>query len=337
MFARLASRVLAAVPVLFGAAVFTFLLTRVLPGDPAAFLASGPQAGPEEIAALRHQLGLDRSLPDQLWHYLGALARGDWGQSFLTGQPVLVDLVQRLPASVELASAGLLLAVLAGLPLGAAAALRPGSAIDHACRAVCTAGSCMPPFVTGLVLIAVFYVGLGWAAEPVGRLGFAAPPPTHTGLLLVDAAIAGDWEAWRSALARLVLPATSLALFSLAPLARIARASLLAVLSSDYLRTARALALPAPVLLGGYAFRNALLPVLNTLGLVFSYMLGASVVVEKLFAWPGIGSYAMDALLAADHAPVQGFVLSVAAVFVLVNLAVDLLAAALDPRARELA
>ncbi|MBB3181475.1 ABC transporter permease [Variovorax sp. Sphag1AA] len=327
-------RVLATLPILFGAAVFTFLLTRVLPGDAAAFLASG-QASAEDIAALRQQLGLDLPLHLQLLDYLSRLAHGDWGQSFTTGQPVVADLLQRLPASMELSLFAFALALAIGLPLGIAAALKPGGAMDHVCRAVCTAGSCAPTFVVGLLLIYVLYFSLGWAAEPVGRLDpMLAPPPVHTGFLLIDAALAGDGAAWRSALSHLLLPAVSMALFSVAPLARITRSSMLAVLGSDFMRTARALGLPHRQALLTYALRNALLPVLTTMGLVFSYMLGANVVIEKLFAWPGIGSYALDALMSADHAPVQGFVLLVAVVFSLVNLLVDLLGQLADPRTR---
>lgn len=325
-------RLLATLPILLGAAVFTFVLTRVLPGDAAAALASG-QASAEEIAALRAQLGLDRPLHLQLLDYLARLAHGDWGQSFTTGQAVATDLLQRLPASLELGLFAFVLALLAGLALGVAAALRPGRWPDRLCRAVSTLGSCAPTFVVGLLLVYVFYFRLGWAAEPVGRIGaLLVPPPTVTGFLLVDTALAGDGAAWRSALSHLLLPALSMALFAVAPLARVTRSALLGVLGSDFIRTAQALGLPGHQVVLGYALRNALLPVLTTLGLVFSYMLGANVVVEKLFAWPGIGSYALDALMAADPAPVQGFVLLVAILFSGVNLLVDLVGQWADPR-----
>lgn len=325
-------RMLATLPIVLGAAVFTFLLTRVLPGDAASFLASG-QATPAEIAQLRQSLGLDRPLPEQLLHYLAQLARGDWGQSFTTGQPVTADLLQRLPASLELTFFAFGLALITGIPLGVAAATRPGSWIDHLCRAIGTAGSCAPTFVVGLLLIYTFYFLLGWAAEPIGRIdALVAPPPTRTGFLLIDALLAGDGTAWRSALSHLMLPGISMALFSVAPLARITRSAMLSVLASDFMRTARALGLPRTRVLFGYALRNALLPVLTTLGMVFSYMLGANVVIEKLFAWPGVGSYALDALMASDPAPVQGFVLLIATLFALVNLLVDLAGAAADPR-----
>lgn len=330
-------RALQAVPVLLGAALFTFVLTRVLPGDPAAFLASGPGAGPEAIEAIRHQLGLDRPLYEQLGRYLLDLARGDWGQSFTTGQPVLSDLMQRLPASLELTLLAFGLTLLLGLSLGTAAALGPGTWRDHLCRACCSVGSCLPAFVAGLCLIQLFYVQLGWVPEPIGRFDMVrVPPPPFTGFLLIDTLLSGDLDGWRVAAGHLLLPALAMALFSLAPLARVTRASLLTVLGSEPLRTATALGLPRRQIVLHYALHNALLPIITTLGLVFSYMLGANVVVEKLFAWPGIGSYALDALMASDHAPVQGFVLLVAALFVAVNLGIDLLYGVVDPRTRHL-
>ncbi|HEY9240094.1 MAG TPA: ABC transporter permease, partial [Burkholderiaceae bacterium] len=228
---RVGTRLLATLPVLLGAVVFTFLLTHVLPGDPAAFLASGPNAGPEEIAQIRARLGLDRPLPVQLWHYLVALAQGDWGQSHTTGQAVWTDLRQRLPATLELTFVAFALTLAIALPLGAAAALRPRSAWDRACTLLTVGGSCMPTFVIALLLVYVFYFLLGWAPEPTGRIdAMLTPPPTVTGFLLVDATLAGRWDALSSAVGRLMLPALAMALFSLAPVARLMRASLLGVL-----------------------------------------------------------------------------------------------------------
>jgi len=329
---RVVSRLAATVPVLAGTAVFTFVLTHVLPGDPAAFLASGPNAGPEEIAQIRARMGLDLPLPTQLWHYLQALAHGDWGQSHTTGQPVLTDLWQRLPASLELTVAAFVLTLLVALPLGTAAALRPRSLWDRACTVLTVGGSCVPSFVIALLLVYVFYFLLGWAPEPTGRIdAMIEPPPVRTGFMLLDAALALRWDAFASAAGRLLLPSVAMAAFSLAPVARLTRASLLGVLRSDPVRTARALGLPPRAVLAG-ALHLALLPVVTSAGMVFSYMLSANVVIEKVFAWPGIGSYALDALMAADHAPLQGFVLLVALMFVLVNFAIDLLHERIDPR-----
>jgi peptide/nickel transport system permease protein len=326
-------RLFGSLPALFGVVVFTFLLMRVLPGDPAIFFASGPNAGEAEIQAIREQMGLDRPIPEQLVRYLGDIGRGRLGRSMGTGQPVVTDLVNRLPASLELTLTALLLALSCALPLGIVAALAPNSAVDHGVRLLCTLGVCVPTFVSGLLLIYAFYYLLGLAPDPTGRIDiFASQPPRVTGFLLIDSALAGDWEAWRAAATQRVLPATTMALFVLAPLARMTRAAMLAVLTSDFIRTGDALGLSRRRVVLVYALRNALLPVITIMGIVFSTMLGANVLVEKVFSWPGVASYALDALLASDYAPVQGFVLLMAAIFVLVNLVVDLLYGLADPR-----
>jgi len=328
-------RLLGSLPALVAVVVVTFILTRVLPGDTATYFA-GPTASAESIAQIRAALGLDRPLPEQFWNYVQALFRGDLGMSLTTGQPVLVDILARLPASAELTLCGLVLAMSVAIPLGIIAAVKQGSLADHACRVVVTAGVSLPVFFTGLLLVYVFYFLLGWSPAPVGRLdAFASPPPTVTGFYLVDAALIGDWETWRSAFAQLVLPATTLGLFALAPIARITRASMLAVLGAEFIRTARASGLASRTIILTYALRNALLPVVTTLGMVFSFLLGANVLVEKVFAWPGIGSYAVEALIASDGAPVQGFVLTMAILYVLLNLTIDMVNRALDPRARR--
>jgi len=326
-------RLLGVVPTLFGVVLVTFLLTRLLPGDPAVFFASSPTADAASIQAIRESLGLDQPLWRQFLIYLGGLARGELGLSIGTGQPVLTDLVQRLPASAELTLVAFLLAIAVALPLGIAAALRPGSLLDHACRLVSTAGVSLPTFVTGLLLIYVFYYQAGIAPEPIGRLDpFGIMPPTITGFLLVDTLIAGDAEGFASAFAQLILPSVTMAIFALAPLARMTRAAMLGALGSEFIRTARANGLRWRTIVVTYALRNALLPIVTTLGMVFSYMLGANVLVERVFAWPGVGSYALDSLLALDYAPVQGFMLVMAFIFVMVNLLVDLAYAVIDPR-----
>ncbi|MGG7565163.1 ABC transporter permease [Rhodovulum sp. DZ06] len=325
-------RLAQAVPVAFGVVLISFLLTRALPGDPAAYFA-GPAADEASIAEIRAALGLDQPLPVQFLSYLSDLARGDLGQSLSTGQPVAQDLAARLPASLELTLCALLLSCLVALPLGVAAATRPGSWIDHACRVLVTAGVSLPTFFTGIVLVYVFYYLLGIAPSPLGRLDFMhLPPDPVTGFYLIDAAVAGDWAAWRGALAQLALPAITLALFTLAPIARMTRAAMLSALSSDFIRTARAAGLTRRKVLWGYGLRNALLPVVTTLGMVFSFSLGANVLVEKVFSWPGIGSYAVEALVVSDYAAVQGFVLAMALLFVALNLVVDLAYALIDPR-----
>jgi peptide/nickel transport system permease protein len=328
----IARRLLGALPNLVGVVVITFVLTRALPGDPAAYFAGGA-ATQEAVEQVRVQLGLDKPLVEQFFLYVRDLARGDLGVSLTTGQPVAQELIARLPASIEMVVLALLLACAIALPLGVLAATRPGSWIDQLCRLVTTAGVSLPTFFTGLVLAYVFYFLLGWAPSPLGRLDpMFSPPAQITGLYLIDAAIAGDASLWWAAFKQLILPVITMALFVLAPIARMTRASMLTVLGSDFIRTARASGLGPTTVLVKYALRNALLPVVTTLGMVFGFMLGSSVVIEKVFGWPGAGSYAIDALTASDYAPIQGFVLAMGVLFVLLNLVVDLLYTLIDPR-----
>ncbi len=327
-------RLLLAVPSLIGVVIVTFLLTRALPGDPAAYFA-GPAATKEAIEEIRVKLGLDQPLIVQFVRYVGDLSHGDLGSSLTTGQPVAAEIKTRLPASAELTLLGLLVSMAIAIPLGIFAATRPGSLIDHACRVVATAGVSLPVFFTGLILIYVFYYILGWAPPPLGRLDiFFSPPPHVTGFYLIDSLIAGNGALFLASLKQLILPALTLGIFSLAPITRMTRASMLAVLSSDFVRTARASGLSSFTVVVTYAFRNAMLPVITTLGMVFSFLLGANVLVEKVFAWPGIGSFAVEALIASDFAPVQGFVLTMAIMYVALNLIIDILYGLIDPRMR---
>jgi ABC-type dipeptide/oligopeptide/nickel transport system permease component len=334
VFALAAKRLLGALPNLFGIVLITFLLTRALPGDPAAFFA-GPAGTQEAVEQVREKLGLNRTLPEQFWIYLQQLARGDLGQALSTGLPVRDELLARLPASLELVLASLLFAVVVAIPLGIAAARHPNSWIDHACRLVTTAGVSLPTFFTGLLLAYVFYFLLGWAPSPIGRLDpYLTAPPAVTGFYTLDSLIAGEPRVFIASLGQMLMPALTLGIFVLAPIARMTRASMLAVLSADFVRTARASGLSTTTVLVRYAFRNALLPVVTTMGMVFSFLLGMSVIVEKVFAWPGVGSFALEALVASDYAPVQGFVLTMAVLYTALNLVIDLLYVVIDPRVR---
>ncbi|MGK7909089.1 MAG: ABC transporter permease [Synechococcus sp.] len=329
----IATRLLAAIPSLGGVIVVAFVLTRALPGDPAAYFA-GPAATQEAIDQIREQLGLNESLLVQFWIYARDLLRGDFGRSLTTGQPVLTDLIEKLPASLELTGLGLLFAIAIALPLGILAATHANSWVDRFARSVTTAGVSLPTFFTGLLLQYVLYYKLGWAPAPVGRLDLFTPPPDLvTGFYLIDSLLELNFSTFADALAHLLLPAFTLGIFALAPLARVTRASMLGVLSSDFIRTARANGLPRHTIIFSYAFRNALLPIVTTMGVVFSFLLGANVLVEKVFAWEGIGSYAVNALETSDYAPIQGFVLTMAALYVFLNLAIDILYGIIDPRA----
>lgn len=325
-------RLAQAIPVLMGVVIVSFLLTRALPGDPAAYFA-GPAADASSIEEIRKNMGLDKPLIEQFLYYIFDLSRGDLGVSLSTGQSVLSDLLARLPASLELTLFALFLSCGVAIPLGVLAATRPGTWIDHLCRILVTAGVSLPTFFTGILLVYIFYYHLGVAPSPLGRLDFIYIAPPHiTGFFLIDSALAYDGETFLGSLRQLILPACTLALFTLAPLARMTRAAMLATLSSDFIRTARAAGLTSSKILFVYAFRNALLPVITTLGMVFSFTLGANVLVEKVFAWPGVGSYAVEALVVSDYAAVQGFVLAMALLFVFLNMMIDILYTLVDPR-----
>jgi len=334
MLGLISKRMWLVIPNLIGVVIITFLLTRALPGDPAAYFA-GPAATKEAIEQVRAKLGLDKPLVVQFGQYVSDLGHLNLGNSLTTGQPVLTELKNRLPASAELTLFGLILSMVIALPLGILAAVRQGSWVDHTCRVVVTTGVSLPVFFTGLLLVYAFYFRLGWAPAPLGRLDvFFSAPPQVTGFYLIDSLLNRDLATFCASLSQLLLPGFTLCIFSLAPIARMTRASMLAVLASDFVRTARASGLKSRTVIVTYAFRNAMLPVVTTLGMVFSFLLGANVLVEKVFAWPGIGSYAVEALIASDFAPVQGFVLTMAIMYVALNLAIDMLYGVIDPRVR---
>ena len=334
LLATILRRLVLGLPTLFGVVVVSFALTRLLPGDPAVYFA-GAAPTPEAIADLRRTLLLDRPLPQQFAAYLGDLLHGNLGRSLVTGQPVLQDLSTRFPATLELTLTAIALALVIAVPLGVAGAMRKGRGIDHVARMVSTTALSLPSFFTGLLLVFVFYYLMGIAPAPLGRLApMSFPPPERTGFMILDAALARDWAACRDAAAHLLLPALALAIAGVGPLTRVTRSAMLAVLSSDFIRAARAYDLPRWKLVYAYALRNAMLPVLTTAGVVFSFLISANVVVEKVFSWPGIGSYALEALVASDYAAVQGFVLAVATLYVLINIAIDILYGIVDVRVR---
>jgi len=329
---QVGDRLIQAIPSVIGIIIISFVLTRLMPGDPAVYFA-GAMADANSIAEVRKSLGLDKGWPEQFVIYVGNLLQGNMGNSLSTGRPVLEELTSRLPASLELTLAGLGIAILIAVPLGTLAATKPGTWVDHLCRLLVTAGVSLPTFFTGLFLIYIFYFLLGWAPSPLGRLNILYLSPPHvTGFYLIDSLVAGDRETFIAAMKQLILPAVTLGLFALAPIARMTRASMITALASDYVRTAKANGLSHARVLGTYAFRNASLPILTTLGMVFSFLLGANVLVEKVFSWPGIGSFAIEALVASDYAAVQGFVLSMALLFVIVNLSIDVILTLIDPR-----
>jgi peptide/nickel transport system permease protein len=322
------------VPTLFGVSVIGFLLAYLLPGNP-ALVKAGPMATPQYVAEMKHKMGLDQPLYVQYGRYMTGLLHGDLGESSSTGRPVLTDLMQRLPATLELTVASLLLALLLGVPMGVVCAIHRDTIIDHFCRVFSVVGVAMPSFWSGLVLIYVFFYLLGIAPAPLGRLGPGIIPPAPiTGLYTVDSLLSSNWRAFASSLAHLALPSLTLAISVMAPLARMVRAAMLEILQTDYIKAAWAFGLPRRRVIYGDALRNATIPVVTALGVIFGFLMAGNAVVESVFAWPGIGNYAVKALTLKDSGPIQSFVLCVAVMCMLANLLVDLVYGLADPRIR---
>lgn len=333
----LLKRISLAIPNIIGVVLVTFIIARLLPGDPAAFFA-GPTADAATIERLRHQMNLDKSVAEQLVIYVNDLAHGNLGKSLVTGNPVLTDVVQRLPASLELAMTALLIAVVIAIPLGILAATKAGSWFDRIFCYCVSITAALPTFFVGLVLLFVFYHQLGLAPAPTGRLPiFASSPKIHTGFMLIDSLLAGKFATFKAACAQLALPSISLALSAIAPIARLTRSLMIDNLNSDFILAARAHGLGSWKIIVGYAFRNILMSLLNVLGMVFSFLVGGTVLVERIYGWPGIGSYAVQAVLSSDYAAVQGFVFAAASLYIFINLVIDMLAIVADPRVKGMA
>jgi ABC-type dipeptide/oligopeptide/nickel transport system permease component len=330
----LAARLLLVVPTLIGVTLITFTLTYLLPGNP-ALVKAGPLATPEHVKEMERRMGLDRPLRVQYWRYVSGLLRGDLGESSSTGRPVVEDFRQRIPATLELTLASLLIAAAIGIPLGVLAAVHRDTAIDHVSRLIGVGGVAMPSFWTGLLLLYVFFYLASVAPAPLGRIAPEVPAPTRiTGLYVVDALLTADARALVSSLHQLMLPALTLGFAVMAPLTRMVRATMLEILESDFVKAAWASGLPRRRVIYGDALRNALIPLITLLGVIFGFLMAGNVVVEMVFAWPGLGNYAITALMTKDPAPIQSFVLFVAVVYVLINLTVDLLYGLADPRIR---
>lgn len=330
--ARLAGRFGALLFTLWGATLITFVIARIIPTNPAQLIA-GDGASPEVITLIASELGLDRPLWEQYALYLGSLLRGDLGVSIRSGEPVLVELLRVAPATIELALAAFVLIVTASLTLGALAARRPESLVDQFIRLLSAVAISTPTFWTGLLLLWAFSQALGWA--PLGgRLAPEAQLEPVTGFVLIDSLLAGRPDLFASGLAHLALPAVTLALGSAGAAARLVRASLLETFATDYVRRAQASGLSEWVVLTRYALPNAMIPFITTMGLRLADLLVGAVVTEMIFSWPGLGAYTLEAIAGLDFPAILGFTLFAALVYALANLAVDVINAALDPRAR---
>ncbi len=326
-------KVLSLIVILVGMTVITFFVARVIPADP-AHLAAGVDAPPAQVEAMRKALGLDRPLPVQFWNYFTGLLQGDLGRSLATHRPVLEDLKLYFPATVELAMVALIIYVLIGIPLGVFAAIARGRFTDYLIRLASVTAMGVPAFALGLLLQIVFARWLGWFPLE-GRLDTSLPPPRYvTGMYTVDSLLAGDWLAFRSSLTHLVLPVMSLALGRLGVAARFTRTSLIEVLNLDFVRTARAKGLDKWVVIFRHALPNALIPVVTIIGIQVGFLLGGTVLVEVVFSWPGLGRYAVASIFNFDFYSVIGVTLVISTIFVVTNLAVDVLYRVIDPRLR---
>lgn len=326
-------RTLLSILSLFGAITFVFFLTHYLPGNPVMVRAG--VATQEHLELIERRLGLDRPLEEQYIDYMKGLVKGDLGKSWETNRPVVTDLEKRLPASLELAFYGTLLSVLLGLPLGILAAVNQDTIIDHIARLIGALGVSTPAFWLGLILIYYFFFKLEWAAPPLGQLSFGIEEPeTVTGFLTIDTLLAGDNEAFRDALEHIALPALTLAAVELPILMRITRATMIEVLQQDYITTARALGFPYYRIVLRDALQNSMISILTVTGLIFAYLIAGSVLVERVFSWPGVGLYAYRALTNNDFAAIQAFIIVTSLTYISVNLISDILYGIVDPRIR---
>jgi peptide/nickel transport system permease protein len=317
-----------------GLLLVTFFIGRVVPIDPVLAVV-GDRAPADVYQKAKIELGLDRPLWEQFWIYLRNVMRGDFGQSVLTANPVFTDIKRVFPATIELATLGTIIGVSLGIPAGVMAAVYRGRWPDHIVRVFGLAGYSVPVFWLGLIGLLVFYRHLGWVAGP-GRIGVAFEDLVTpiTGILLLDAALQGEWEAFRNGFRHLILPASLLGYFSLAYVSRMTRSFMLEQLAQEYVTTARVKGLSEARVIWRHALGNAMVPLITVIALSYANLLEGSVLTETVFAWPGLGRYITNALLNADMNAVLGGTVVVGAIFIGLNLLSDLLYRLVDPRAR---
>ncbi len=318
-------------PTLLGLVLLVFAISHVVPADPARIMA-GENATPEQVAKVRHDFGLDLPLPVQFGHYVRDVVVGDMGTSLFTQRPVADDLLERLPATFELAIYAMVLAILIGVPLGVVAALHRNSLLDHVVRIVTIGGLAMAAFWLAILLQLLFSMWLG--VTPVqGRINGWGPDPI-TGFYTLDALLRGDWDTLGQALRYLALPVTTLALPAMATIVRFTRAGVLNVMSSNFVFYQAAMGIPRRRVVWKYILRSALIGTLTQIGLIFGTLIANAVVVETVFDWPGLGSYAVGSILQSDYNAIMSFTLFIGVVFIMTNLLVDVAQAVLDPRGR---
>lgn len=335
MVAFLLRKILVLVPTFFGVTLIAFVFIRMLPGDPVILMAGEKAMSPERHARLMKEFGYDQPVLVQYGRYLKEMAQGDLGQSIITKKPVLDEFLTLFPATVELSLCAILIAVFLGLPAGMIAATKRGSVFDHTVMAGALTGYSMPIFWWGLLLIIFFSGILGWT--PVsGRISLMYYFEPVTGFMLIDSLLSDQSGAFASALSHLALPSLVLATIPLAVIARQTRSAMLEVLGEDYVRTARAKGLGPGRVIGLHALRNAMIPVITTIGLQVGVLFAGAILTETIFSWPGIGKWMVDSIFRRDYPSVQGGLLLIAAVVMLVNLVVDLLYGLINPQIRHM-
>ena len=334
MFSFIAKRLGLVVPTFLGITLLVFSLIRLIPGDPVEALSGERGMTTERYERLMHEFGFDRPLPVQYGEYVWRVLHGDLGVSTITHEPVFAEFIARFPATIELSACALLLALVIGIPAGIFAAVKRNTVWDYSVMGASLTGFSMPIFWWGLLLILTFSVWLGWT--PVsGRIAIEFDIPARTGFMLIDSLLASDKGAFRSALSHLVLPAIALGTIPLAVIARMTRSSMLEVLREDYVRTARAKGASTFRVVGIHALRNALIPVVTTIGLQVGTLLAGAILTETIFSWPGIGKWLVEAIHRRDYPAVQGGILMSATVIISVNLIVDVLYGVINPRIRH--
>lgn len=334
MLRFLLGRVGLLVPTFIGITIAAFSFIRLLPGDPILVMAGERSVSPERHAELMRQFGFDRPLWQQYLEYLLDALSGDLGRSLVTKRPVFEEFLTLFPATLELSFCAILLAVIIGIPAGSIAAVKRGSPWDHLVMGSALVGFSMPIFWWGLLLIILFSGVLHWT--PVsGRISLIYFFPPVTGFMLIDSLLSGQKGAFTSALSHLILPTIVLGTIPLAVIARQTRSAMLEVLSEDYVRTARAKGLGPSRVIGVHALRNAMIPVITTIGLQVGTLLGGAILTESIFSWPGVGKWMVDSIFRRDYPSVQGGLLLIAAMVMLVNLIVDLLYGVINPRIRH--
>ncbi len=317
--------------VLIGVSLLIFTISHVIPSDPAR-QAAGPHATTDQVALLRAKLGLDKPLPQQYIIYMSGLLHGDLGYSLYSRRPVIEDIKDYFPATVELAFVAMLICLILGIPIGVLSAIHKDRLIDHLTRVVCIGGVGLPIFWLALLFQLVLYRWLNWLPAG-GRIDPGlAKPETITGLYIVDSLVTGNWPALRSSLLYILMPAITLAFASVAWVARITRTSMLETLTQDYIRTAHSKGLHERQVIYLHALRNALIPAITMIGLQTGALLSGAFLVEIIFSWPGIGFYTVNAIMAMDFNAIMTTTLLVAVVYTITNLVVDILYVAIDPR-----